>query len=122
MLTQAQELSLERLQRNALRDCFGHGVPVEESMRLRNVQTLKERRERRCDAFIRKAAANARLAPSWFPARDTGENVELRNRQAIQETRAVTLRRFNSPLAFMRRRANQIGLIPETWQSQRPNK
>ena len=43
LLTQAQEVYLERLQRHALRVCFGYNTPAEESMHQHNVPTLKDR-------------------------------------------------------------------------------
>ena len=114
MLTQGQEDYLERLQRHALRICFGYDRPVEEWMDHFNISTLKECRIRRCDSFIRKAAANPRFGPRWLPAREPLQ-VGLGTRREIRETQATSLRRFNSPLAFLRRRANQIGVIPEVW-------
>ena len=114
LLTQGQELYLERLQRHALRVCFGYHRPVEEWMQHHNIATLKDRRIRRCDKFIRKASTNPRFGPAWLPPRVSTQH-DLRMRCKVQETQARSLRRFNSPLSFLRRRANQIGLIPEVW-------
>ena len=114
LLNGGQEEQLERLQRQAIRVCFGCRVPVEETMQADGIQTLKERRIRRCDAFINKARNNPRFSQEWFPRR---EEIpwELRRRRDYQETQAATLRRHNSPLAFMRRRLNEIdvGAVPE---------
>ena len=114
LLTQNQEVYLERLQRHALRVCFGYDRPVEEWMQQHNISTLKDRRVRRCDKFIRKASKNPWFGPVWLPPR-VGINQGLRARRGIQETQARSLRRFNSPLSYLRRRANQIGIIPEVW-------
>ena len=114
LLTGGQEEHLERLQRHALRICFGHHQPVGELMAQHNVSSLKERRIRRCDSFIRKVAKNPRFGPRWLPPRGAPP-VELRARRGIQEIQATTLRMFNSPISFLRRRANQIGVIPEAW-------
>ena len=116
LLTQGQETDLERLQRHALRVCFGYDRPVDEWMQENNIATLKARRITQSDKFIRKAAANPVFGPTWFqPRPDTTH--DLRTRRVVQETQTRTLRRFNSPLAFLRRRANQIGVVPEVWGS-----
>ena len=111
LLNGSQELRLERLQRHALRVCYGSEVPVERVMEEHNIATLRERRVRRCDSFIKKAAANPLFAPSWFPRRPGG-HMGLRDRREVAETQATTCRRFNSPLSFFRRRANQLGVVP----------
>ena len=111
MLTSSQEHQLERLQRHAIRVCYGSEVPIEDVMATHCIETLKARRERRCDKFIRKAASNARFGTRWFKPRD-GEDKNLRSRRQIQETRASSLRRFRSPLLFLQRRANELGITP----------
>ena len=111
LLTAGQEQQLERLQRHAVRACFGCEVGVEEIMEQQAIDSLKTRRERRMDKLIRKATASARFSPLWFPPR-AGLPMGLRNRREIQETQAATLRRFRSPLAYMRRRANDLGVRP----------
>ena len=90
LLTQAQEVYLERLQHHALRVCFGYDTPVEESMHQHNVSTLKDRRVRRCDAFLKKAAASPRFGPAWFPRRPE-MGMDLRSRREVQETQALSL-------------------------------
>lgn len=99
LLNTGQGTALERLQRHALRVCFGYESPVEHWMQQFNISSLKDRRSRRCDAFLQKAASNPMFAPSWFPPRE-GVVRNLRKRRPIHETQAGTLRRFNSPLAF----------------------
>ena len=111
LLTAGQEAQLERLQRHALRTCFGCSGPIEHIIDSNQIDSLKIRRERRVDAFIRKAAVNPRFGPLWFPPRE-GLARTLRNRREIQETRAASQRRFNSPLLHMRRRANVLGVLP----------
>ena len=110
LLTKGQEVQLKRLQRHAIRVCHGFEVPVEEHMEARGISTLRDRRVRRLDGFIRKAAANPRFS-SWFPPRE-GVERELRTRRGIQEPQAQTCRRFNSPLSFIKRRANDLGITP----------
>ena len=111
LLNAGQSQTLERLHRHAVRVCFGYEVPVEETMQRENIETLEARRQRRTDNFVRKAICNRRFAGSWFPPRE-GEERRLRARRMIQEVQANTERRFRSPLAYMRRRANDLGLLP----------
>ena len=111
LLSTGQELQLERLQRHAIRVCYGTEVPVEDVMAAQCIETLKARRERRCDKFIRKAATNTRFGNRWFKPRD-GIDKNLRVRRQVQEARASSLRRFKSPLLFLQRRANELGVAP----------
>ena len=109
LLTKGQAGRLERLQKHALGVCFGYRRPLEEVMDEGNIETLEARRVRRCDTFVAKAWANPRFNQKWFPRRDEiGWN--LRSRREVAETRVATQRRFNSPLVYMRRRANELGL------------
>ena len=104
-----QRETLERIHRHAIRICYGHDVPVGEVMLEEQIETLEARRVRRCDAFIRKAARNPNFAGRWFRARpESGHS--LRRRRTIFEPRAGTNRWFNSPLSFLHRRANQLGI------------
>ena len=108
LLNGLQGERLERLQRHAVRVCFGYDTPVEETMEAQAIQSLKERRVRRCDKFITKAMRSDRFGGKWFPVRGA-ITWDLRQRRNIQEMAARTVRRFNSPLAFLRRRANEMG-------------
>ena len=109
MLTIGQAEQLEKIQRHALRICFGQGEPIEETMQIQGIETLGARRTRRCDAFITKAWNNPRFQTRWFPRRDE-VGWDLRDRRRMVELRASSTRRHNSPLAFMKRRANELGL------------
>ena len=111
MLNVGLSQRLERLQGHAVWICFGCDCPAEETMAEWAIETLEARRTRRFDSFIRKLAANPRFAPAWFPMRLPDVH-GLRNRRGIVETTAGTTRLFNSPLACMRRRANDLGIIP----------
>ena len=111
LLNGGQEELLERLQRHAVRICYGYSSPVEEIISAHSIQSLRFRRLRRCDKFIGKAVASDRFGERWFPARDQ-VGWQLRTRRHVQELTARSLRRFNSPLAFLRRRANDIGVLP----------
>ena len=111
MLPRGQAWDLERLQRLAVRICFGGNQDSGTVMAENMIQPLEDRRRRRCDAFLRKAIRHPRFGARWFPPRK-GTARDLRRRRSVEETRASTNRRFNSPLAFLRRRANELGLGP----------
>lgn len=72
-----------------------------------NIETLKARRERRCDVFTRKAWLSPRFGPKWFPRREPIA-WNIRNRREVREVKAK--RRYNSPLAYLKRRANDLRL------------
>ena len=112
LLNKGQEEQLEKIQRHVLRICFGTATPVEDIMEVNGIETLKARRERRCDAFIAKAWNNPRFSHTWFPRRS---NVpwNVRARRQVEEVRAATARRHNSSLAFMKRRLNEMGLAQQ---------
>ena len=111
LLGAGQAEVLEKLHRHAIRICYGFECRVERIMEENHIESLEERRVRRVDAFIRKALRSERFGARWFPQRvETPHN--LRRRRHFQETRAMSLRRFRSPLAYMRRRANELGLLP----------
>ena len=110
LLNRGQEERLESIHRHALRICFGTNRQIEEIMTENGIETLSEKRKRRCDSFVTKAVHNDRFKDRWFPKRETVPWA-LRERREIQEIRADTERRFNSPLAYMRRRANDMGLL-----------
>ena len=107
VLSCGQREDLERIHRHAIRICYGHDIVVGDVMAEEQIKTLEARRLRRCDAFIRKAAQNLTFAGRWFKARAESGHA-LHRRRAIFEPRAGTNRWFNSPLSFLRRRANQL--------------
>ena len=110
MLLKGQAEDLEKLHRHALRVCFGQALDIRTVMQDLGIETLAARRQRRVDSFIRKSANNPRFG-HWFPLR--GEPaVELRGRRNIAELRSKTERRHNGPIAYMRRRANELGILP----------
>ena len=109
ILSCGQREDLERIHRQAIRICYGHDIVVGAVMAEEQIKTLEARRIRRCDTFIKKAAQNPTFAGQWFRARpELGHS--LRRRITIFEPRAETNRWFNSPLSFLRRRANQLGI------------
>lgn len=109
LLNRGKTESLEKLQRQAVRICFGFEESAQALMNKHEIESLESRRLRRIDGFISKVARNPRFAGTWLKRRDKdGHN--LRSRRAIAEERATTLRRFRSPLFYFRRRANELGL------------
>ena len=112
MLLAGQAEALERLHRYAVRVCFGFDIDVGALMRERGIEPLSVRRERRVDSFICKAANNPRFG-HWFPLRDAGPR-DLRNTRKIQEIRSRTTRRHNGPMAYKRRRANELNIVPQS--------
>ena len=110
MLLKGQAEDLEKLHRHAVRVCFGQEGDIQVVIRDLGIDTLVTRRQRRMDSFIRKAASNPRFI-HWFPLQ--GEiNMELRRRRMIAEIRSKTERRHHGPIAYMRRRANELGILP----------
>ena len=105
LLNKGREEALEKLHGHAIGICYGCDVPVGEVIVREDIDTLKQRRIWRCDAFIRKGMRSGRFSTKWFPPRITAGRA-LRNRRHILEQGPCSLRRFNSPLAFKRRRAN----------------
>ena len=110
LLNAGQTEELEKLNRQAIRICFGFDAPVERIMERTGIETLLQRRLRRVDLFIRKSLTNPRFRHNWFPLRNM-DGLNLRRPRLVQEARASTLRMFKSPLAYMRRRANELDLI-----------
>ena len=107
LLNVGQNEMLERLHRHAVRICFGNDQDVGIVMEREAIEKLEERRLRRIDSFIVKNFTHPRFGPTWFPLRPEGER-NLRGMRHVHEARARTTRFFNSPVSFMRRRANII--------------
>ena len=66
LLTREQSWDLERLQRLAVRICFGNAENTDRIMRDNCIEPLEERRRRRCDTFLRKAINHQRFGGKWF--------------------------------------------------------
>ena len=107
LLTVSQSDEIEKMQRQAAKLAFGWHKSYDVICAEQNIQTLKTRREAYIDSFTLKALRSNRFSTSWFPLRDQTEH-DLRDRRPYRETRARTKRFFNSPLSFMRRRANDL--------------
>lgn len=111
LLTKGQAEELERIHRQAIRICYGNNDEVCQVMPQEEIETLHARQLRRCDGFIRKAAVNPTFKSKSFQASPMSGHW-LRQRRRVFKPRAGTVRMFNSPLSYMRRRANQLGIGP----------
>lgn len=110
LLGAGQAEQLERLNRHAVRISFGSERPVGEIMEEHSIETLCERRMRRIKSFTVKSSNNPRFRDRWFPRR-APDTHGLRRRRNVIEPKARTSRYHNSPLNFMRRLANDMGLF-----------
>ena len=107
MLTKGQAAELERMQKQVVKLAYGWEQHYSDLLAVNNIQTLKERRENYIDNFVIKLLDNNRFRDDWFLMREETE-ISLRNRRPFKETAAKTSRYFNSPLSYMRRRANDL--------------
>ena len=108
MLSQGQREEIERMQKLAIRLCFGNFDSYKEVVKSRNIVTLEERRRRTIRAFTAKIMKDdKRFAPRWLVRReDIG--TDLRNRRPYVEKKARTEKYYNSPLLYIQRTANDI--------------
>ena len=107
MLNKGQAAELERLQKQAVKLCFGWNSPYEEICVMNNIDSLAQRRERRIRRFVSKAMMNRKFASRWFVRRPEIEN-DLRNRRPFVENKAKTERYKNRPLVYMQKIANDL--------------
>ena len=107
LLTSGQTADLERLQRQVVKLAFGWDISYSEACDKYDIETLEQRRKNSVDKFVIKTTNSERFAENWYPLRIT-EGPEIRDRRVYYETFAKTKRYYNSPLAYMRRRANDL--------------
>ena len=107
MLTGCQNNAIERMQRQVVKLAFGWANSYSTTCAQQGIKTLEERRKYNLDKFVAKSATNPRFADSWFPLRDL-QGPNIRERRIFREMNARTSRYYNSPLAYMRRRANDL--------------
>ena len=110
LLTKKQSSTLERMQRQATRLAYGWDISYQDICAIKGITTLEERRTNYIDCFVRKTLQNPRFSNSWFPLRDRDQH-NIRDRKIYQETRSRTQRYYNSPLSFLRRRANYLNEV-----------
>ena len=105
LLTKGQSEELEKMQKQAAKLAFGWEKSYTVICAEQGIETLKTRREKY--NFIIKTLNTERFSSSWFPLREQN-NHNLRDRRPYTETQAKTQHYYNSPLSFMRRRANDL--------------
>ena len=106
LLTVSQSEQIERMQKQALRLAYGWDRSYEQLCAEKNITTLQHRRESYIDRFTEKTLLSERFG-HWYPEREETEHL-IRNRRNFEETRSRTRRYYNSPLSFLRRRANDL--------------
>lgn len=108
MLTRGQASDLERLQKLAIRLCFGFDKSYEVILEENRIESLEERRKKAVRKFAAKTIeADGRFARKWLIPRDNVET-NLRRRRPYVERRARTERMYKSPLMNLQRVANDI--------------
>ena len=95
------------MQMQAVKLAYGYNRSYADLCQAHGIELLKKRREDRVDKFVTKTLKNEKYKERWFQERNY-EGPEIRNVRSIVETRARTMRYYNSPLAYMRRRANEL--------------
>ena len=108
MLTRTQAHDLEKLQKRAIRVCYGNFTSYVDVLQARGLESLESRRLAAIRRFVGKTLDNnPRFRDKWFRRREE-VRVDLRNRRPIIETQARTSRYQNSPLLFLQRMANDL--------------
>ena len=108
MLGVGQEQELERMQKQALRLCFGNFNSYDAILEDLAIPSLKTRRTEACTKFVRKLlSTRSPFANKWLIRRPEVEN-DLRQRRPFIEGRARTERYRKSPLLYIQRIANDI--------------
>ena len=108
MLTAAQCGALERMQKQAIRLCYGHFTSYADVLGRHNLESLKDRRIRAIHKFVKKTMnTNPRFSERWFIRRQDVE-VDIRRRRPFVEKRARTERYLRSPLLHLQKVANDI--------------
>ena len=109
MITSEQSEALERQQSLALSIIFGPGISAEKMRKRARIERLETRRIARCRGFVERNVDSERFS-GWFPRREQYErgNRRVAATRIFEEARARTDRRFNSPLFYYRRLANEM--------------
>ena len=108
MLTATQANDLEKLQKKALRICYGNFDSYNRILEERDLHSLQRRREDAIRKFTAKTIRdNPRFANKWFRRRED-PGIDLRNRRPFIENAAKTTRYQNSPLLYIQTVANDI--------------
>ena len=97
LLNNAQQNTIERIQRISLKTIFGFQHTYSELLNMTGMATLSDRRQMAFEKFAQNAAKNSRL--QWFQTKSTS----TRSTVSVIENTATTTRLYNSPLFAMRR-------------------
>ena len=104
-LTVKNKKDLERIQKMAVRVIMGKKFEsYQKSLKILNLTTLHERREKLCLKFAEKCTKNEKVK-HWFPLTNS-RNIKTRNHEKYQTFKALTKRWKNSALPYMRRLLN----------------
>ena len=107
LLTISQSNSIEKMQKQVVKLAFGWEKSYSVICAEQDIATLRQRRIDYIDRFVAKSIQNSRFKDSWFPLREEAA-YNLRERRPYRETKSRTSRYYNSPLSYMRRRANVL--------------
>ena len=98
---------LESVQKQALKIIYGWSVNYKELVQTGEIETLKQRREKKSLKFALRAKKNNRFE-EWFPAAvHTDRDFRLTTRRPYREKQCKTERARNSPMQYMLRQLNE---------------
>ena len=107
MLTQNHHDSLERIQKSAFRVILKeHYKDYEHALKMLNMQTLFDRRERKCLTLAKKCLRDAKLC-KMFPLKNDESIMNRRKSEKYKVIKAKTCRLMNSPIIYMQKLLNQ---------------
>ena len=106
MLTDNQNESLERIQKSSFKIILKeHYKDYENALKLLNMSTLYERREKKCLKHAKKALKDVRLS-KMFPLKDDESIMNRRKSEKYKVIKAKTTRLKNSPIIYMQKLLN----------------
>ena len=98
---------LEKVQRHAMRIIYGNEGDIGEIMERKGIETLKNRRDKKCLDFALKAANSDRFGKKWFVESNSERNVRETTRRRYVEKRCKNERTRNNPIHFLTRLLNE---------------
>ena len=102
-LNKSQSKQLERIQKRCLKAIYGYDYNYEELLRLANLDTLEERRQKAFEKFTSNTVKNPKYH-HWFPNRVISRFT--RSTAKYMEESAVGNRLYKSPIFTLRRHLN----------------
>ena len=107
MLTEKQHDSLERIQKSSFKVILKeHYKDYENALKMLNMQTLYERREKKCLTLAKKCLKDVKLS-KMFPLKDDDESIMNRRKsEKYKVIKAKTTRLKNSPIIYMQKLLN----------------